>query len=160
MNGLGNSQSKGAVRRWQQAWRSCLFEAGQDLLEPRLWLAHREHGMPVKVQRKAAVEELVESGDKGNGEDAMKALERICHLKMPMKGGLEVLNWIRKNPLFKNLVVAILSSSSNEDDITNAYKHHANSYLVKPASLEALTDMTRRIKGYWLELNQNPDERK
>ena len=84
----------------------------------------------------------------------------LLDLKMPMKGGLEVLNWIRKNPLFKNLVVAILSSSSNEDNITNAYKHHANSYLVKPASLEALTDMTRRIKSYWLELNQNPDERK
>src|SRR5712671_6891736 len=49
-------------------------------------------GTPVKVQRKAAVEELVESGDKGNGEDAMKALERICyHMAHDLRGPLRAI---------------------------------------------------------------------
>ena len=46
------------------------------------------------------------------------------------------------------------SLSGNDDDyVRKACELGANGYLAKPASATPLTDMTKALRAYWLELN-------
>jgi len=75
-------------------------------------------------------------------------------LKLPIKGGLEVLDWIRKQPELDNLVVLVLTSSNEPSDLKRAYTLGANSYLVKPPTADQLLDLAKAFKWYWLEFNR------
>ncbi|HSI85475.1 MAG: response regulator [Candidatus Methylacidiphilales bacterium] len=75
----------------------------------------------------------------------------LLDLKMPRKNGLEVLRWVRQNEHFSLLIVLVLSSSAERQDILDAYRLHANAYLVKPSSLSVMTEMARSIGTFWLD---------
>ena len=75
-------------------------------------------------------------------------------LKLPMKGGLEVLEWIRKREDFENMVVLVLTSANEPSDLNRAYKLGANSYLVKPPTAMQLLELAKAFKWYWLEFNR------
>jgi CheY-like chemotaxis protein len=78
----------------------------------------------------------------------------LLDLKLPMKGGLEVLEWIRKQPELENVVVVVLTSSSEPSDLKRAYHLGANSYVTKPPTSGQLTDLAKAFKWYWLEFNR------
>lgn len=80
----------------------------------------------------------------------------LLDLKLPVKMGTDVLRWIRRQPHLSNLLVVVLTSSSDISDVDSAYECGAQSYLVKPLSLEKRLDMARAIKSYWLDLNEFP----
>lgn len=80
----------------------------------------------------------------------------LLDLKLPIRMGTDVLRWIRRQPQLSNLLVVVLTSSSDSHDVDNAYECGAQSYLVKPLSLEKRLEMARAIKNYWLELNEFP----
>src|ERR1700757_5030664 len=80
----------------------------------------------------------------------------LLDLKMPRKGGFDVLAWIRKESPFPALPVIIFTASNQEGDIQRAYEMGANSYLVKPVGINTLTEMVKMLDSYWLGLNQNP----
>lgn len=80
----------------------------------------------------------------------------LMDLKMPYKTGFEVLEWIRAQPEMKRLIVAVLTASKEDADIRHAYDLCANSYLVKPATMAGLEALVKKLKDYWLELNENP----
>ena len=75
-------------------------------------------------------------------------------LKLPIKRGLEVLEWIRQQPNFDNLVVLVLTSSNEPSDLKRAYSLGANSYLVKPPTAEQILDLAKAFKWFWLEFNR------
>jgi CheY-like chemotaxis protein len=74
-------------------------------------------------------------------------------LKLPGKKGLEVLEWLRKQETLRRVVVVILTSSQEPNDLRRAYDLGANSFLVKPARSERLEAMVKAVKEYWLEFN-------
>jgi len=74
-------------------------------------------------------------------------------LKLPLKGGLEVLDWIRSQEALEGVVVVVLTSSSEPSDLRRAYALGANSYVVKPPSAQQLVEMAKAFKWYWLEFN-------
>lgn len=80
----------------------------------------------------------------------------LLDLKLPMKMGTDVLRWIRQQSQLSSLLVVVLTSSSDSSDIDEAYECGAQSYLVKPLSLEKRLEMAKAIKNYWLELNEFP----
>jgi two-component system response regulator len=84
----------------------------------------------------------------------------LLDLKLPLVSGIEVLKWIRAHPLLQSLVVIVFTSSTHPNDIAEAYKAGANSYLVKPTSLNALTELASGLRSYWLRLNVPPNEPK
>jgi len=95
----------------------------------------------------------------GNGEIKDRSLYPFpalvfLDLKLPFKSGHEVLEWIRGEAELDELVVVVLTSSDEPSDIARAYKLGANSYLVKPPSLEQLRDLAKSFKWYWLKYNQ------
>jgi CheY-like chemotaxis protein len=80
----------------------------------------------------------------------------LLDLKLPEKRGLDVLAWLRQQPHLRELIVVILTSSSEPSDVREAYRLAANSYLVKPATSQRLTELARALKLYWLEFNCSP----
>ena len=80
----------------------------------------------------------------------------LLDMKMHRMHGLEVLAWIRSQPVLKRLVVIVLTASNQVLEVNRAYELGANSYLVKPVELELLVAMVRGIGAYWLCLNEPP----
>jgi CheY-like chemotaxis protein len=76
----------------------------------------------------------------------------LLDLNMPMTNGLEVLAWVRAQPMLKRLCIIILTASMRVEDVEQAFDLGANSFLVKPASLEELTAMVRCLRD-WLRIN-------
>jgi CheY-like chemotaxis protein len=77
-------------------------------------------------------------------------------LKLPMRLGLDVLQWMRGRAELDNVVVVVLTSSSEPSDLKEAYRLGANSYVVKPPTVEQLLEMAKAFKWYWLEFNYFP----
>ena len=78
----------------------------------------------------------------------------LLDLKLPIKDGFDVLTWIRQHPHLKGLIVLILSSSGEDGDVSRAYELGANAFLVKPASIDKLTEMVRTLGMFWLNHNR------
>lgn len=79
----------------------------------------------------------------------------LLDLKMPRKSGFEVLEWIRKQPTLKRLVVIILTASNRSVDADRAFDLGANFYLTKPSKFDELVEMTKCLHE-WLRLNHFP----
>ena len=75
-------------------------------------------------------------------------------LKLPMRSGHEVLEWIRQREQFASIAVIVLTSSNEPSDLQKCYALGANSYLVKPPTPEGLVELAEAFKWYWLEYNR------
>src|SRR5580765_9069367 len=62
----------------------------------------------------------------------------LLDLKMPKANGFQVLEWLRQQPDFGRLSVAIMTSSDHDPHISRAYQLGADSYLRKPPDAMAL----------------------
>ena len=82
----------------------------------------------------------------------------ILDLKLPRKGGVEVLTWLRAQeaPLSR-LPVIVLTSSRQLTDVNKAYDAGANSYLVKPGEFDRLLELVSDLDHYWFEFSQSPE---
>jgi CheY-like chemotaxis protein len=78
----------------------------------------------------------------------------ILDLKLPKLSGLEVLSWIRQQPVLKSMVVVVFSSSAQPQDLEQAYQLGANSFIQKPASLDQTLEIAQLLKGWWLGYNR------
>ena len=74
-------------------------------------------------------------------------------LKLPKVMGMDVLKWIRDQPVLNSVVVIMLTSSQLRSDIQQACALGANSYLVKPSNPLELDGIVDLVKRYWLQLN-------
>ncbi len=59
-------------------------------------------------------------------------------LNMPKKSGLECLKEIKKLDKFKDMAIAIYSTSASEEDIENTFINGANIYIKKPSDFKTL----------------------
>ena len=73
-------------------------------------------------------------------------------LNMPRKNGFQCLKEIRENKKFKSIAVAIYSTSSTEQDVTDTFLQGANVYIRKPNDFaklrEALDNVVRAASMY------------
>ena len=76
----------------------------------------------------------------------------LLDLNMPRKNGFEVLEWIRQQSALKGLRVYIMSASSRPEDIQRVYDLGADSYLVKPGTLNELMQLAKTLIA-WLKLS-------
>lgn len=99
-----------------------------------------------------------------DGQQAVAYLERTLHadlpghppipvlvfldLKLPLKGGFEVLQWIRAQEALAKTVVVILSSSAESRDVSHAFEWGAQSYLVKYPEPAILADVVQRVAAF------------
>ena len=83
----------------------------------------------------------------------------LLDLQLPKVGGLEVLRRIRADPRTCMVPVVIFTSSSEEQDLLQAYSSHANSYVQKPIESVQFDEVLRWVGHYWLTLNEAPPQR-
>ena len=80
----------------------------------------------------------------------------LLDLNLPRKSGLEVLRWIRQDSPNKSMIVIVLTSSTSDTDMAQAYLLGANSYIIKPSDATRLRELGQLLKQYWLGWNQIP----
>jgi two-component system, response regulator len=74
----------------------------------------------------------------------------LLDIKMPMMDGLTALKWIRSQRNLENVPVVMLTSSKMDKDLADAKAAGADSYLVKPSSLEELIALVIRLHKHWI----------
>lgn len=77
----------------------------------------------------------------------------LLDLKLPRIDGLEVLRRIRADERTALLPVVVLTTSSEQRDIEQAYQLGANSYLRKPVSYDDFVKLVDAVLTYWLSMN-------
>ncbi|HPR05693.1 MAG TPA: response regulator [Denitromonas sp.] len=92
-------------------------------------------------------------GKKSNPVPAVILLD----LKLPRIDGLEVLRRIRANEATALLPVVVLTTSKEQQDITEAYRLGANSYIRKPVDFERFIQAVGQLGVYWLSLNESSE---
>lgn len=81
-------------------------------------------------------------------EQALRPDVILLDLNLPKKDGREVLSAIRADPKLKPLLVVVLTTSQDEQDILIAYGLNANSYIVKPVNFQEFSDVIRTVKRF------------
>jgi|ERR1051326_2814707 CheY-like chemotaxis protein len=117
-------------------------------------LARAGVGNPVTVVRDGA-----EALDYLFGKEnyAEKPCLVMLDLKLPKIGGLEVLKRIRKNEQTKRVPVVVLTTSSEPEDLQNAYDNGANGYVRKPVEFDRFSEAVRQLGMYWILVNESID---
>ena len=100
-----------------------------------------------------------------DGEEALAFLRRegqyraaprpdliLLDLNLPKISGLEVLRDIRSDPRLKSLVVTILTTSRDEQDILDAYGLNVNAYITKPVDLGQFFHTITSLDNFFLRI--------
>ena len=80
----------------------------------------------------------------------------LLDIKLPILDGLAVLKRIRETELTRRLLVVILTSSKEEQDIATGYDLGVNSYIRKPVDFFQFAEAIKQLGIYWLLLNEAP----
>jgi CheY-like chemotaxis protein len=102
-----------------------------------------------------------------DGEEALAFMTRwdngiplprviLLDLKLPKIGGLEVLRKLKEHVRYRHIPVVVLTSSSEDRDIEQAYACGVNSYIVKEIDFDKFLNVASHIERYWCDLNVLP----
>ena len=113
----------------------------------------------VAVDGQQALDYLFGSGTfEGRDLDVMPSVV-ILDLKLPRLSGIEVLERIRSNPQTTHIPVVVLTANEDENQIVEAYKRGANSFVQKPTDPSEYSEMVLQLTMYWLLLNRTVPDR-
>jgi CheY-like chemotaxis protein len=80
----------------------------------------------------------------------------LLDLKLPKKGGLEVLAEMKEDEVLRRIPVIVLSSSDAPDDVLRAYDLQVSCYVTKPADLEEFERVMQSIRDFTLTVVKLP----
>ena len=85
----------------------------------------------------------------------LKGLPRVIFLdlKLPKLSGLEVLRIIKQDEQLRMIPVVIVTSSTEDPDISSAYALGVNSYVIKPVEFNSFFEAMSNLGLYWLLVN-------
>jgi len=92
--------------------------------------------------------ELIEAA---NGFEALRILPRekvdlvLTDINMPDINGLELVSFVRNNPLYKETPLVIISTEGSQRDREKGLALGANAYLVKPFNPEELQQLVAEL---------------
>jgi two-component system, chemotaxis family, chemotaxis protein CheY len=100
----------------------------------------------------ATVESIpgLEAVQTASGFEALKILPRhrfeliITDINMPDINGLELINFVKKNPNYRDVPLFVITTEGREQDRERGLALGAAEYLVKPFAPEALEALVRR----------------
>jgi len=75
---------------------------------------------------------------------------------LPKTSGAEVLRRIKQHQNLRRIPVLVFSSSEETDDIHAAYDGHANGYITKPGTGNALAAVVETIERFWIAIARLP----
>lgn len=74
----------------------------------------------------------------------------LLDMNLPKVDGMEVLVRIKSDDRLKIIPVVMLTTSSSERHITEAYRNYVNCYINKPIALEEFMGVIKNIERFWL----------
>ncbi|GGL62169.1 two-component system response regulator [Streptomyces fumigatiscleroticus] len=80
----------------------------------------------------------------------------VLDLNMPRMNGREFLAIVKEDPDLRTIPVVVLTTSAAPDDVSGAYRHHANAYVTKPVNLEQFEQAVRSIDAFYLDVAAKP----
>jgi two-component system, chemotaxis family, chemotaxis protein CheY len=86
----------------------------------------------------------------GSGFEALKLLPRhrfdliITDINMPDINGLELINFVKKNPNYRETPLIIVTAEGREQDRERGLELGATEFLVKPLAPDHLSSLVRR----------------
>jgi len=80
----------------------------------------------------------------------------LLDLKMPKVTGLEALKIIKSDETLKSIPVVMLTSSREEPDVSECYRHGANAYVVKPVDFADFMKAVKHMGIFWVATNEPP----
>ena len=106
---------------------------------------------PMHVARDG-VEAMAFLRHEGNYASSQRPDLILLDLNMPRMSGREVLSEMKNDPVLRNIPVAVLTTSSAENDVSEAYKLHANCYIVKPSHFDSFVQAVHSLYRFWFEI--------
>ncbi|MEX1010700.1 MAG: response regulator [Balneolaceae bacterium] len=104
-----------------------------------------------------------------DGEEALEYLEKrgryrdaenphliLLDINLPKMNGHEVLVKIKQNPELKHIPVIMLTTSSSESDVMQAYRNYSNCYITKPVDVETFLNLVSSIETFWISIVELP----
>jgi CheY-like chemotaxis protein len=73
----------------------------------------------------------------------------LLDVDLPGISGLDLLEWMSREPRVKDVPVVMLSSSTEPDHIHRAFHLGAKSYLIKPSGFDALVRLVEGVHRFW-----------
>jgi CheY-like chemotaxis protein len=91
------------------------------------------------------------AGENGFADREMHPLPELILLdiKMPRKGGFDVLIWLRNHQHLKKLPAVVFSASDNPNDMQQARALGATAYLVKPSAYDGYPKVVQALRDLW-----------
>lgn len=80
----------------------------------------------------------------------------LLDINLPKIDGKEVLLYIKSDPALKKIPVVMLTTSSSEMDVNDAYDNHANCFITKPVDLNKFFGVVRMIENFWITIVKLP----
>jgi CheY-like chemotaxis protein len=74
----------------------------------------------------------------------------LLDLNLPKMDGREVLALIKDNDSLKLIPTVVLTTSTAQADINQAYELQAHCYLTKPVQLDEFENLVTSINDFWL----------
>jgi len=115
----------------------------------------------VKVVRDGveALDYLFGTGPHAGRDTRFQPTVILLDLKLPKVDGLEVLRRMRADERTKTLPVVILTSSREEQDVSDGYSLGCNAYVRKPVDFVQFSEAVRSLGLFWLVLNEPVPEK-
>ncbi len=77
----------------------------------------------------------------------------LLDLRLPKVDGLEVLQQMKANERTRKIPVVVLTSSTEQSDISRTYALGGNSFVSKPVESEKFVSAVTQLGLYWLLVN-------
>lgn len=73
----------------------------------------------------------------------------VLDFNLPRVHGKELIRRFKATPVFKNIPLVILTTSSARVDMDYAYREGADKFLIKPSSVQGLNEVVSAIKEFF-----------
>jgi two-component system response regulator len=115
-----------------------------------------DHELVVVRDGKEALDYLFREGPYAGLSEKNRPDLIFLDLKLPLLGGLEVLERLRDNQETRVIPVVVLTSSKQEDDVLRSYNLGANSYIRKRVDALAFQEALKDTLSYWFDFIKLP----
>ncbi len=108
-----------------------------------------DYPLNVVVDGKQALDYLQGIGDYADRSLYPLPFLILLDLKLPYVMGLDVLQWIRRQPIFADMPVVVLTSSQHDRDMKETSRLGGDGYIIKPATSAKLLEMIQNLGDKW-----------